>query len=192
MLWCHVVSTHIVHIVCMFAMHWYVWDSTPSCVPWVVLHTRKCLFVLPPSLGSLLLLRTHWLTGMYPSWLLCLSPRGNVTRCNGVPVACYDSSTLADDRHLPCWVMYACPCTDVPLGFITSHVHPGSLTYDCWQHSHIREHKGTNGPSQGKVAAMVIVVREAAKWCDVLQAGFFYDFILHCCWFDRLPVHLFC
>ena len=117
MLSCHVVSTHIVHNVCMFEMHWYVWDSTPSCVPLVVLFTGKCLFVLPPSLGSLLLLRTHWLTDVYPSLLLCLSLRGNVTQCNGFLVACYDSSTHADDRHLHNWVMYACPCTDVPLGF---------------------------------------------------------------------------
>ena len=131
MLWCHVVSTHIVHIVCMLWNALYVWDSTPSCVPLVVLFTGKCLFVLLSSLGSLLLLGTHWLTGMYPSLLLCLSPRGNVTRCNGVLVACYDSSTHADDRHLLCWVMYACPCTDVPLGFITSHVDPGSLSFEC-------------------------------------------------------------
>ena len=59
--------------------------------------------------------------------------------------------------------MYACPCTDVPLGFITSHVDPGSLTYDCWQHSHIREPKDANGPDQGEVAAVEFTVREAAK-----------------------------
>lgn len=122
---------------------------------------------------------------MYPSLLLCLSPRGNVSQCNGVPVACYDlstcsddiyvprcngvlvgchdSSTHVDDRHLHCWVMYDCSCKDVPLGFMTSHVDPGSLSFECWRHLHIREPKDANGPSPGKVAAVEFIVREAAK-----------------------------
>ena len=133
-----VVSMHTGHVVRTCDVQRYVWDSTPSCVPVVVLFTGNCLFVLPLSLVSLLLLRTHRLTGMYPSLLLCLSLRGNVSQCNGVPVACYDSSTCsddssisrcngvlvafydssthADDRHLHCWVMYACFHTDVLLG----------------------------------------------------------------------------
>src|SRR3954470_17370360 len=98
---------------------------------------------------------------MYPCLLLCLSLQGNVSQCNGVPIACYDSSTCsddiyvpwrngvlvacydssthADDRHLHCWVMYVCPCKDVPLGLITSHVDPGSPSFECWRHIHIRE-----------------------------------------------------
>lgn len=116
LLWCHVVSTHIMHIVCMLWNALYVWDSTPSCVPLVVLFMGKCLFVFPPSFGSLLLLITYWLTDMYPSLLLCVSLGVNVTRCNGVLVACYYSSTHADDWYLLCCVMYACPVRMYHLG----------------------------------------------------------------------------
>ena len=52
---------------------------------------------------------------------------------------------------------------DVPLGFITSHVDPGSLSFERLQHIHIREQKDANGPGQGKVAAVEFTVREAAK-----------------------------
>src|SRR3954471_19143779 len=35
---------------------------------------------------------------------------------------------------------------------MTSHVGPGSLSYGCKRHYHIRETKGANGPGPGKVA----------------------------------------
>ena len=59
--------------------------------------------------------------------------------------------------------MYVCPYTDVPLGFMTSHVDPGSLSFECWRHIHIREPKDANGPGPSKVVAVEFTVREAAK-----------------------------
>ena len=132
LLWCHVVSTHIVHIVCMFEMHWYVWDSTPSRVPLVAFHTGKCLLVLPLSLGSSLLLRNTWIDRHVSFFAPVSIPTG---KCHVVfteiLVACYDLVTLTADRHMHCWVMYACPCTFEPPWFMTSHVDPGSLPYGC-------------------------------------------------------------
>ena len=58
------------------------------------------------------------------------------------------------------------------LGSMTSHVDPGSLLFEWWRHIHIREPIDANGPGPGKVVAVEITVREAAKQCVVLQARF--------------------
>ena len=116
----------------MFEMHWYVWGSTPSRVPLVAFHTGKCLLVLPLSLGSSLLLRNTWIDRHVSLFAPVSVPTG---KCHAVftevLVACYDLVTLAADRHVHHWVMYACPCMFVPPGFMTSHVGPGSLPYGC-------------------------------------------------------------
>src|SRR3990170_8863907 len=139
------IYTYRAYCVYVIEMLWYVWDLTPSCLFLVAFLMGKCILVLPSG--------THGLTGMCPSLLLCLSLRGNVTRCfTGVLVACYDSVAHADDRHVHCWVTYACPCMFVPPWFTTSHVGPGSLSYGCYHHNHIREPKDANGPGQGKAA----------------------------------------
>ena len=55
-------NLHISCILCVcFQMHWYVWGSTPSYLPLLAFLKGKCLLVLPPSLGSSLLLRNTWI-----------------------------------------------------------------------------------------------------------------------------------
>ena len=62
---------------------------------------------------------------------LCAVDDIYVPRRNGVPVACYDSSTHAETdtciiglhMHVPVWMCH--------LGSKTSHVDPGSWTFEC-------------------------------------------------------------
>src|SRR3990170_2820576 len=67
------IYTYRAYCVYVIEMLWYVWDPTPSCLFLVAFLMGKCLLVLPSG--------THGLIGMCPSLLLCLSLRGNVTRC---------------------------------------------------------------------------------------------------------------
>ena len=54
MLWCHVVFTHIGHIVCMIEMLGMCGIRQPSCLSLVASLMGKCSLVLPLSHGSLL------------------------------------------------------------------------------------------------------------------------------------------
>ena len=91
MLWCHVVFTHIEHIVCMIEMLGMCGIRQPSCLSLVASLMGKCSLVLPWAIvvryspvhrspaSPALLLRNTWLAGMWFTSFLCLSLRGNVT-----------------------------------------------------------------------------------------------------------------
>ena len=109
-------------------------------------------------------------------WPACVSPRscvccfGEMSRVtSGVLLACYSPSSrspvspvaTARIHTLMTDTFDACSCMPVPVsqchfGFTTSHVGPGSLSYGCKRHYHIREPKGANGPGPGKVAPVEI------------------------------------
>ena len=60
MLWCHVVSTHIVHVMRTCNVYCYVWDPTPSSLFLVASLMGKCFLMLPLSHSCLLLLWNTW------------------------------------------------------------------------------------------------------------------------------------
>src|SRR5215216_5310180 len=107
-------STYL-HVIRTCNLYCYVWDPTPSCLFLVALLMGKCLLVLPLSHGTLLLLRNTW-DDRHVSFFAPVSvPSG---KCHAVStevlLACYSLDSLAADRHVHCWVMYACPCKLVP------------------------------------------------------------------------------
>ena len=55
------------------------------------------------------------------------------------------------------------PISLCDLGFMTSHVGPGSLSYGCERHYYIREPKGANGPGPGKGGTRGNTVGDAGK-----------------------------
>ena len=83
---------------------------------------------IPPSAS----IRNTWIDRHVSFFAPVSVPMG---KCHAVftevLVACYDLVTHAADRHVHCWVMYACPYTFVPPWFMTSHVDLGSLPYGC-------------------------------------------------------------
>ena len=103
---------HVMHTCNVYC---YVWDPTPNCLFLVASLMGKYLLVLPLSHGSLLLLRNTW-DDRHVSFFAPVSvPSG---KCHAmltkVLLAYYSPVSLAADRHVHCWVMYACPCKLVP------------------------------------------------------------------------------
>ena len=75
---------------------------------------------------------------------------------------CYSPESLADDRHARC---DSCMPVSIGLccfGFTTSHVGPGSLSYDASDTIIYMSQKAQTVPGHGK-ATPVDTVREAAK-----------------------------
>src|SRR3989337_3911426 len=105
----------------MFEMLWYVWDPTPSCLFLVAFPTGKCLLVLPLSHGSLLLLRNTWIDRHVSFFAPVSVPSGKCHAVStGVLLACYSPDSLAADRHVHRWVMFACTCMFVQPWLMTS------------------------------------------------------------------------
>jgi hypothetical protein len=75
----------------------------------------KCLLVLPLSHGILLLLQNTWIDQQVSFFAPVSVPSGKCHAVStGVLLAYYSPDSLAADRHVHRWVMFACPYNLAP------------------------------------------------------------------------------